>query len=284
MMLPPLDRVRAGARQTRDVAGRIGTACGTAALASALFTPEALAVGLPAAAVAAGGGYAMSIAPAGDAAPGWLRVMYCAPAATLAAEAIVFQLKPGLHWWEFLLTIAWGGLTWWLRPSLQARDWATEPGEEAAALYEQMGSALAVPAATEVDMTGTLPERLATWWTAHAGLTGGPAPGTHLERIAAAGPRDFAAHIVADVPGQPVPDISIARLSALMDIPEELFAVSPVPGSGAGRRRLRVGTAAATETFADLWTQKIAPAAMPGTRVIAVRTGTISKEISDSDD
>lgn len=282
MPLPPLDRVRAVAGQTRDAVGRVGTVGGAAVLAASLVVPEAAAVALPAAAVAAGGGYLISIAPAGDKAPGWLRAMYAAPAVTCVAEAIAFQFAPGVHLWEVLATAGWTALTWWVRPSQQARDWVAEAAgtEAAAVVYEQIGDAIAVQGA--VQRTGALEERLASWWAVHAAVEGGPAPGTHLERIAAVGPKEFAAWIVADVPGQPVPAVSVPRLSALMDIEEELFAVGPVKGRGAGYRRLRVGAVAAgPEDFAELWAQKIAPTAMPGTTVIAVRAGHIDKEDDD---
>ncbi|MFC8389909.1 hypothetical protein [Streptomyces sp. NPDC057238] len=283
MSLPPLDRVRAVVGQTRDAAGRVGTVGGAAVLAASLVVPEAAAAALPAAGIAAGIGYLVSMAPAGDAAPGWLRTMYALPALTCVAEAIAFQFAPGVHWWEVLAAAGWTALTWWLRPSKQARDWATEEAgtEPAAVVYERIGDTVAVHGQA-VALTGSLEERLASWWTAHAAVEGGPAPGTHLERIAAVAPNEFAAWIVADVPGQPVPQVSIPRLSALMDLEEELFAVGPVKGRGAGYRRLRVGAVASgPEDFADLWAQKIAPTAMPGTTVVAVRAGHIDQEDQD---
>lgn len=284
MSLPPLDRVRAVVGQTRDAAGRVGTVGGAAVLAASLVVPEAAAASVPAAAIAAGGGYLMSMSAAGEKAPGWMRAMYAAPAVTCVAEAVAFQFTPGVRLWELLAAAGWTALVWWVRPSQQARDWATEPGSEAAAVYEQLGNALAVQGQA-VELTGSLEERLASWWTAYAGSEGGPAPGTHLERIAAVGPTEFAAWIVADVAGQPVPQISIPRLSALMDAPEELFKIDPVKGRGAGYRRLRVGAVAGggPEDFAGLWAQTIAPAAMPGTTIVAVRKGSLSKEAHSGD-
>ncbi|MGW3910551.1 hypothetical protein ACWEBX_03350 [Streptomyces sp. NPDC005070] len=284
MPLPSLDRVRTVVGQTRDAAGRVGTVGGAAVLAASLVVPEAAAVALPAAAAAAGGGYLISMAPAGEAAPGWLRTMYAAPALTCAAGTIAFQFAPGVRWWEALAAAGWTVLTWWLRPSQQARDWAAEAvgTETAAVVYEHIGDAVAVQGQA-LTLTGSLEERLASWWAAHAAGEGCPATGTHLERIAAVGPTEFAAWIVADVPGQPVPQVSIPRLSALMDIEEELFAVGPVKGRGAGYRRLRVGATANSgpEDFTELWTQKIAPTAMPGTTVVAVRAGYIDQEDDD---
>nr|WP_107908860.1 hypothetical protein [Streptomyces chartreusis] len=283
MPLPPLDRVRAVVGHSRDAAGRVGTVGGAAVLAASLVVPEAAAAALPAAGIAAGGGYLVSMAPAGDAAPGWLRTMYAAPALTCVAEAIAFQFAPGVHWAEVLAAAGWTALTWWLRPSQQARNWAAEAAgtDAAATVYEHVGDAVAVQGQA-VALTGSLEERLASWWAAHAAVEGGPVPGTHLERIAAVGPKEFAAWIVADVPGQPVPAVSVPRLSALMDIEEELYAVGPVKGRGAGYRRLRVGAVAAgPEDFAELWAQKIAPTAMPGTTVVAVRAGHIDQEDPD---
>ncbi|GLW22845.1 hypothetical protein Mame01_28880 [Microbispora amethystogenes] len=39
------------------------------------------------------------------------------------------------------------------------------------------------------------------------------------------------------VTGRPVPDVFIRNLSALMDVPEDLIDIGPVPGRGAGVRR-----------------------------------------------
>lgn len=282
MSLPPLDRVRTVVAQTRNAAGRVGTVGGAAVLAASLVVPEAAAAALPAAGIAAGGGYLMSMVPAGERAPGWLRLMYGAPALTCVTEAVAFQFTEGVRWWELLAAAGWTSVVWWLRPSQQARDWAKgEDSDGAAVVYEQIGDALAVQGqAAAVDLTGSLEERLTSWWAAHVAGEGGPAPATHLERIAAVGPTEFAAWIVADVPGQPVPQVSISRLSALMDLEEELFAIGPVKGRGAGYRRLRVGAVAAGPgDFADLWAHKIAPVAMPGTTVVAIRAGTIDEEI-----
>lgn len=274
-MLPPLDRVRLAVARTRDLAGRVGTAGGAALLAASLTGPQPLTVALPAAALAAGGGYLVSVASADPQPHHVLKALYLAPSATLASACVGFQMAPGLRWWEPLTAAAWTGLTWWLRPSLRARDWISPP-DTAQAVYE--AATPVVQAAPAVDLSGPLEQRLAAFWEAYAAHEGGCAPATRLEQISVRGPRDWSAHIVAVHPGEPVPEISIPRLSALTDIPEHLIHLDPVPGSGAGRRLLRVGTAVtAPTTFEQMWAQQVAPAAgLSGVSVVAVRRGSLA--------
>lgn len=274
-MLPPLDRVRHAVTRTRDLAGRAGTVGGAALLAASLADAQSLTVALPAAALAAGGGYLVSVAPAEKDTHGAFKALYLAPAATLAAEAVAFQMATGLRWWEPLAAACWAGLTWCLRPSLRARDWISPP-DTAQDVHEALTTVAQAPEPA-VDMSGPLENRLASFWTAHAAREGGCAPATRLENIHVRGPRDWTAHIVAAFPGEPVPEISVPRLSALTDIPEPLIRIDPVPGSGAGRRLLRVGEATSAPTsFEEMWAQHVAPAAgLSGVSVVAVRRGSL---------
>lgn len=278
MKLPSLDRVRAGVRTTRDAAGRVGTVGGAAVLAASLTGPQPLALVLTATATAAG--YAISVAGAKEPPPPHSKALYLTPASALMAEAIAFPLVPGLHWWEITAAALWTALTWWLRPARLARDLIRPPEQDPAAqlVHEIVVPAPAAPsAAPVVDTTGPLESRLASFWAAYAAAEDGPAPGTRLQPLAVAGPQEWSAHIVATHPGQPVPRIPVERLSALMDIPEDLITIGPVPGAGAGRRLIRVGNPAGSsgpQDFASLWTQHVAPAAMPGTTVVSIRRGT----------
>ncbi|MCG6500412.1 hypothetical protein, partial [Kitasatospora sp. A2-31] len=106
---------------------------------------------------------------------------------------------------------------------------------------------------------------------------GGTAPGTVLEDVERTGPRAMRAVIRSVTPGTPVPDISIRHLSALMDVPEELIAVGPLPGRGASVRRLTVGQVIETDPGA-YWAQQIAPHAMPGSVITGIRRQPVSTE------
>ncbi|WP_133306024.1 hypothetical protein [Microbispora triticiradicis] len=65
----------------------------------------------------------------------------------------------------------------------------------------------------------------------------------------------------------------IRNLSALMDVPEDLIDIGPVPGRGAGVRRLTIGTPDLHSDPATVWAQRIAPLAMPGAVLTSVRIG-----------
>ncbi|MGS2645804.1 hypothetical protein [Streptosporangium sp. G12] len=113
----------------------------------------------------------------------------------------------------------------------------------------------------------------ARWWAEHVAIDGGAAPSTSLEDIERTGEKSMRAVIRSTDPTQPVPDISTKRLSALMDVPEDEIDIRGVPGRGAGLRQLSIGP---DETVIDdpatYWEKKIAPKAMPGTRLAGVRT------------
>jgi len=114
----------------------------------------------------------------------------------------------------------------------------------------------------------------ANWWAERVAAAGGPASGTVLEGIELTGERSMTAVIAAAEHGKPVPDISIRHLSALLDLPEDQITITPVPGRGAGVRRLRVGKATATQDDpATVWAERIAPMAMPGAVLTSVRVG-----------
>ncbi|MEV3927653.1 hypothetical protein [Actinomadura coerulea] len=90
--------------------------------------------------------------------------------------------------------------------------------------------------------------------------------------------------IAATTPGNPVPEISIRRLSALLDIPKDQISIGPVPGRGAGVRRLTIGTPDRQQGLdpAVVWAEKIAPAAMPGAVLTGIRVGTAHQSAARS--
>jgi hypothetical protein len=118
----------------------------------------------------------------------------------------------------------------------------------------------------------------ARWWAEKVAVDGGPAAATVLEDVERTGPESLTAIIRSAVPGVPVPDISVRHLSALMDVPEELIAVGAVRGRGASVRQLTVGHAPQENDPIALWTQRIAPVAMPGSTITGINFGRMTKE------
>ncbi|SOD67074.1 hypothetical protein SAMN06297387_12853 [Streptomyces zhaozhouensis] len=277
-MMPTIERVRGAIRATRDAAGRVATLTGTAALVATAATgpsPAAVLVALPTTAAATAGGYAVTVLSQRET-PHWLaRGLYLVPGVTLAIQLLAAQLVGG--WWQWGAAAVWTGAVWAVRPARWARDLISPPtaiaAEGESRIEEVYGIVQAPqPTAPEINLTGPLEARVASFWAGYVAADGGPAPGTRLEQLEVSGPRQWAAHIVAPA-GQPVGTVSIPHLSALMDTPEDLITIGPVPGSGSGRRQIRVGTTG-PDTFAALWEQQIAPVAMPGTTITRVRLGT----------
>jgi hypothetical protein len=203
------------------------------------------------------------------------RLLYAAPGAALLGILTAEQIVPGFHWGEALALAVWSAGTWWLRPGRAARH-------------------MLVPPLPPLETTGDLVVQeqpdvghdhpAAQWWAEQVGVEGGIVPGTVLEDITRTGEQAMRGIIRAVVPGQPVPpikDTEISRLSALMDVPEDLIKVGPVPGRGASVRQLAIGEPDAgaldAETF---WATRIAPLAMPGARIAAINFGRMTVDMT----
>lgn len=253
---------------TRNWLGRAGTVAGAAALAASLGSPHALVLAVPATIGAAGLGAAVSIRPWRENVPGALTALYVAPSVLLLGEMAVFQMFDGANLGECLAAAIWAAGTWWVRPARLAVSLVKPAASD--------GDAKAGLAPVRLAVPGNPAERLTAFWAQAVAIEGSVAPGTRLERCEVTGPCDFRAEIVAP-PGVPVPDISVTKLSALFNIPPELISVGPVPGSGTGRKQLTVSSGqAAGVTTADiyaLWATHVAPQAMPGSVVTAIRHG-----------
>ncbi|NEC40133.1 hypothetical protein [Streptomyces rubrogriseus] len=288
-MLSPerLERLRgqidAGRRRldtARSRAGRIATAAGTVAATAGLFTPVATGESLLATALATGAG--LVFLPTGRAArraaaaaegkapephhqAKTATVLYAAPGVALVGVLIAERIVPGVHWGEGLAVAVWSAGTFYLRPSRTARHMLVPPLPP----LEKTGD-LVVAAQPAYDHPA------AQWWAERAAVEGGAAPGTALEDIERIGESAMRAVIRSTVPGEPVPDISVRRLSALMDVPEDLIAVGPVPGRGASVRQLSVGTADEALDARTLWATRIAPLAMPGASITAINFGSMT--------
>ncbi|GAA0970582.1 MULTISPECIES: hypothetical protein [Actinocorallia] len=258
---PQLQDARRRIDTVRDRTGRAATVAAAAAAGVVLFAPETAGPALLATSAATVGGLATLWL---GQPPGHQRAtttaLYLMPGLSLSVLLVAERLVAGIHWGEVLGAVVWTAATWLLRPARTARRMVSP-------------APAPVAAAGEVEAFDAAPTEhlhpVAAWWTQHAAGAKGAAPGTVLEEVTRTGEDSMTAVIRAAVPGEPVPDVSIRRLSALMDIPEDLIKVSPVPGRGAGVRRLSIGAAEKAADPAALWTSRIAPKGMPG----AVLTG-----------
>ncbi|MFF4347868.1 hypothetical protein [Streptomyces sp. NPDC001530] len=263
---PPMLPLRTYTAIVRDRAGRAATLAGSAALTCGLFTgefagPTALAT---VTATATGLVFATAFSLADWFVKAASRVLYVAPGAgllvTLAAERIV----SGTHWGEAVAVAAWTASVWFFRPARLAR---TLLGREPTPV-----ETLAVVEAVEA-------HPLSQWWAERVAVEDGIAPGTRLTEPEQTGPASLRAVVVA-APGQPVPLISLAHLSALMDVPEDLISITAVPGRGAGVKRLTVGQAPTATDPESAWAEHIAAQVLPGTQLLKVNTFDLDKELS----
>ncbi|GGS84532.1 hypothetical protein GCM10010156_48940 [Planobispora rosea] len=262
---PVLDRWRRRLVAVRSATGRLATLAGACAAATGLFTGELTGLCLLAdAALSLGGLATLRLWKPNGHQKATASVLYVLPGTSLAALLIAQQLTPGIHPVatpiEAAALTAWTVGTWVLRPAEIGRRMLTPPP----------------PAAVELAPAGPVVSEhpAAAWWAAKAAVVGGVAPATVLEAIESTGPRAMRAIIRSALPGEPVPDISIRRLSALMDIAEDEITITAVSGRGAGVRRLTVGRPEQADDLATRWATQVAPSAMPGTVLKEVQIGT----------
>lgn len=256
--------------KARDRAGRLATVAGAAGLTAGLFTGDfasATALGT----VAATGFGLLPIVLNKDA-DGQMKAtagaLYAAPGVSLLAVLVAERVAAGVRLWEVAAVAAWTAGTWVLRPARLALGLlpAPAPGPDQDQAQEPQDNAAPV-VVDQVQET----HPLARWWAENVGREGGIAPGTRLADPERTGPSSMRGVITSTTPGEPVPAIDTARLSARMDVPEDLISISPVPGRGAGVRLLTVGTAPMDLTPEQEWAQ-IASAALPGTTLLEVKT------------
>ncbi|GAA1131393.1 hypothetical protein [Streptomyces javensis] len=241
--------------------GRVATTAGAATLTAGLFTDAVTLPGLTAALGAAllGVGFSPRLMAAHDKVKPIAMMVYASPHAGMAGILVAERVASGgvARLVEAGAVTAWTAGVWWIRPALLAKriakPWpATEQHQEAAPAVVQE---LADPAAR--------------WWAENVAREGGIAPGTRLVATQRIDADRKAAVIAATTPGEPVPEISITRLSALTDIPEDKISIDPIPGRGAGLRMLTIGKK--REASADTWTE-IARTALPGVELVETNT------------
>jgi hypothetical protein len=275
--------------RVRAKAGRVATVAGTAVLTGGLLDHSLTLPGVVAAASAAGLGLAAN--PKIWRGPSSVKAeaiaVYAAPHAGCAALLIGERLAPagGVSLLVQAGVVAlWTGATWYVRPGRLARDLVDEAARQEAAEADTepeqtTGTVVAAPAAPV--------SRAARWWAEEIATEDGIAPGTVLLEHQQVSESCVAAVIGSAKRGTPVPDIPTARLSAYLDVPEDLIAIEPVPGRGAGVRLLIVGPrpqGAEAETKTDksdeaTWAE-IAATAMPGVELVEANTYEMRKELT----
>lgn len=257
-----LHRARLRAAAVRGTTGRLATLAGASAASAGLFTGDFFGMSLlaDAALALAGLGTLRVWKPEGHQ-RATASVLYLMPGASLAALLVAERLVPGIHWGEAAALAVWTAGTWAARPAEVARRMLTPPPSQALAPAEE-------PAPQAV-----CDHPVAHWWARNVAVKDGAGPGTALDHIERTGEQAMRAIISSTVPGQPVPDISKKRLSALMDVPEDDITIGQVPGRGAAYQFLTVGQPDEDQTPATVWADKIAPKAMPGTVLTSVRSG-----------
>ncbi|MFI7630296.1 hypothetical protein [Microbispora rosea] len=261
---PQVDRARRALDTVRSGTGLLATAAGALSAAVGLFIGDLTAVSLVAdAALSLGGLVTLRLWKPDGHQKAAASVMYLGPGVTLAALLVAERAVPGPQWWDALGLTVWTTGMLALRPARVARLMMSPPPP---------------PPSASVDLAAVPRESapvghpVALWWAREVAGEGGVAPGTVLEDIEQTGPSSMRAIIRSTTPGAPVPDISLRRLSAVTDVPEELIEIGKVPGRGAGVRLLTIGKAVEDDPAA-IWAARIAPVAMPSAVLTGIRVG-----------
>ncbi|WP_188188075.1 hypothetical protein [Nonomuraea sp. SYSU D8015] len=264
-----LTKMQRRVQVVRSAVGRVATLAGAASAAAGLFTGHWTGVSLLAdAALTLGGLATLRLWKPDGHQKATATVLYLMPGGSLACLLVAEQWVPGIHPLEAAALATWTVGTWVARPADVARRMVSPPPR--------------VPSTTVAPLPAEVCDHpAARWWAQKVAIDGGAAPGTLLEDIERTGETAVRAVVRSAVPGQPVPDISIMRLSALMDVPEDLIAIGPVPGRGSAYRLLQVGRPDEDVTPAAVWANRIAPDAMPGTVLTSVRTGRPADRIDE---
>jgi hypothetical protein len=275
--------------RVRAKAGRVATVAGTAVLTGGVLTDSFTGPGVVAAVATAGLGLAanIKILRAPTAVKATAVAVYAAPhvgcVAVLVGERLA-PVGPVSVLVQAGIVVLWTGATWWVRPGLLARELVDETAAQEVA-EDAEDAEVATDVVVPVQATYASPQ--ARWWAEQVATEDGVAPQTVLLEFQQVSERCVAAVIGSAQRGVPVPDISTARLSALLDVPEELIEIGPVPGRGAGVRLLIVGqrpqpagtAAKTTGTDEERWAE-IAATAMPGVELVEVNTYELRKELT----
>lgn len=260
---PAVRRARIRLDVVRSATGRLATLAGGTAAAAGLFSGDHTGASLLATAALScvGLGTLRLWKPDGHQ-KATASVLYLMPGTGLAALLLAERIVPGIHWSEALALATWTVGTWVARPARIGRRLLSPPPSTAPAPVEE----------PEPRVVSDHPA--ARWWAVNAAISGGVAPGTALDDIQQTGEKSMRAIIRSTIAGKPVPNISVRDLSALTDIPEDEISIAPVAGRGAGVRLLTMGKPdQGKDDLTKVWAERIAPKAMPGTRLVSVRVG-----------
>lgn len=278
--------------RVRAKAGRVATVAGSAVLTGGLFTDYLTAPGALAALTTAGVGLATNVKILrGSASVKTTAItVYAAPHAGVAAILVGERLAP-----ESAVSVAvqagfvalWTCATWFVRPGDTARELVELAVVQEIAEANEEDTEEAAEVAIPEQRTYSSPE--ARWWAEEIATEDGIAPGTVLLEHQQVSEKCVAVIFGSAKRGTPVTvagDLS-ARLSAYLDVPEELIEIGPVPGRGAGVRLLVVGErpkpaepeSKTTDRDEDVWAE-IAATAMPGIELVEVNTYELRKELT----
>ncbi|MEU6175843.1 hypothetical protein ABZ832_28540 [Streptantibioticus parmotrematis] len=278
---------RAGSALALGV-GRIATVAGAGAAGIGLFTDQPIAPALVATlALGATGAF---LSPRLTSAHTHKRpiatFLYLTPHGLLSSilTAELVATSPHARVIEGGALLLWTAGVWWLRPAALGKRVAQwhHPAEPAPAEDDVTdgGQKAAVEAAVAVaaDQPATPPAR---WWELHAAKDGGAAPDTTIigiERIEDG--RRVAVALGSKTAGEPVPEIKLRRLSALMNLPVSLLEIQDIPGYGAGVAMLLIGPKPeAPLADQDVWAE-ISRSALPGVELVEVNEYDLSKELT----
>ncbi|WP_369384083.1 hypothetical protein [Streptomyces sp. cg36] len=265
-------------------AGRLATLAGASAMAAGLFTDAAT---LPAilTTIAAGlGGAFLSprLQLAHPMKKPIVSTIYLAPH-TLLVSNLVTELAWDAREGRLVqggVAALWTAGVWWLRPAQLAKRVAKWP-DPVVETDDTEGDQAAT--GTEVEAAVELPDDPAgRWWALNAAKKGGVAEGTHVIDVRPIEDgRRVAVALGAIEPGEPVPDIKIKRLSALMNVPEQLLEVQAIPGYGAGFAMLLIGPKPEQGPAhdEDVWAE-IGRSALPGVTLLEINEYDLSQEFT----
>ncbi|MEV5982836.1 hypothetical protein [Streptomyces sp. NPDC052114] len=274
---------QAGSAVTSGI-GRLATLIGGSAMATGLFTDTATVPAILTTVAAGLGGAFLSprLRLAHPMKKPITYTLYLLPHSVLAsnlAVELVWDSLPG-RLVEGGVALVWTSGVWWLRPGRLAKrvaKWPEPVLETDDTEDDQDGTGV------EAEVAVVIPDDPAgRWWALNAAKKDGVAEGTRV--IGVRGIEDgrrVAVALGAIEQGEPVPDIKIKRLSALMNVPEQLLEVQAIPGYGAGFAMLLIGPKPEEDPApdADVWAE-IGRSALPGVTLTEINEYDMSEELT----
>ncbi|MDW8805518.1 hypothetical protein P1P68_12195 [Streptomyces scabiei] len=179
------------------------------------------------------------------------------------------------------VAVLWTAGVWWLRPGQLAKRVAKWP-EPVVETDDTEGDQDGTGAELDEAAVELPDDPAGRWWALNAAKKDGVAEGTRVIAVRAIEDRRrVAVALTAIDKGEPVPDIKIKRLSALMNVPEQLLEIQDIPGHGAGFAMLLIGPKpeAAPAADEDVWAE-IGRSALPGVILTEINEYDMSKELN----